>query len=132
MEHSGAAMVNVSGPLTAVMGIKIALMALMRLDAVALQLAVLAVSMLHSKNTSPNKCKHKQSAYFLVFMQLLAPPIMHPIEKELNPNNKDIQDPQLIAIRTNLKYTKHPPLNLILQNDLAICMGILEAHAVNE
>ena len=45
MEHSGAAMVNVLAPLTAVMGIKIALMALMKVDIVALQLAALAVSM---------------------------------------------------------------------------------------
>ena len=44
MEHSGAAMASALAPLTAVMGIETALMAVMRLDVVALQLAALAVS----------------------------------------------------------------------------------------
>ena len=48
-------MASALAPLTAVMGIETALMAVMRLDVVALQLAVLAVSMLlHNKNTSPS------------------------------------------------------------------------------
>ena len=45
VEHSGAAMASALAPLTAVMGIKIALMAVMKVDVVALPLAALAVSM---------------------------------------------------------------------------------------
>ena len=45
VEPSGAAMVNALAPLTTAMEIKIALIAVMRVDVLALHLAALAVSM---------------------------------------------------------------------------------------